>query len=68
MGRTGPTTTKRKCYQCGEIFPVEDAKMYAYKEKYHSRTVYFCVWSCLCEFRRQHEKTVKLKGGAKYAV
>lgn len=45
----------RYCPVCGSDFVIPDSKVYAYKYRVNSDTMYFCRYNCLRAFLKKHE-------------
>lgn len=52
----------RKCPVCGRFFIMHDAEQWAYKRKPGDTWLYFCRWSCLRKYDREHPVTGGSRG------
>lgn len=46
----------RQCSVCERMFIVPDPSAWAYKRKPGSTTLYFCSWTCLRKWDKEHLK------------
>ncbi len=46
--------TEIKCPVCGKIF-IRRSIEWAYKLQHYNKKYYFCSWTCLQKFRKEHK-------------
>ena len=56
-------SAEKICSHCGGRISIFDTKIYRYKIVDCGKTYWFCIWSCMEAWRREHEKPTK-KGRA----
>jgi len=52
MMKHEPLKASRKCAVCGKQFIIHPGAGWLYKKKTHSKTIWFCSWTC----QRQEEQ------------
>ena len=53
-------SAEKRCAHCGRLMFILDVKLWAYKIPTSGTShLWFCCWSCMAAWRREHEKPMK---------